>query len=92
MWTMSTFSVNYVLRWIDETEGVTAGSIYPEFTTHDLVAIWAAPFNGVFTIGVRNLTNEEPSIDSASGWDDEVSLELYDVAGRVPFFSYKHSF
>ncbi|MCZ6889488.1 MAG: TonB-dependent receptor [Gammaproteobacteria bacterium] len=92
LWSMGQFNVNYVFRWIDATDGVTAGSRYPKFSTHDLIGIWHAPFNGMLTVGIRNIGNEKPSIDSVSGWDDEVSLELYDVAGRVPFITYRHSF
>ena len=54
--------------------------------------MWFNQWGGELSIGVRNLTNEKPPIDTVAGYDDEVVLELYDVAGRVPFASYKHTF
>lgn len=90
-WTMNDWTVNYTLRYIDDTDGVTTGS-YDDFTTHDLGVTWATPWGGELSAGARNLTDEDPPIDSVSGYDDQVVLELYDVAGRVPYLTYKHFF
>lgn len=91
-WRNGSFGVNYLYRFIDEMDGVTAGSKYEDFTTHDLTATWDTPYDSTVTVGVMNLTDEDPSIDNVSGWDDEVSLLLYSVAGRVPFLTYQHRF
>ena len=91
-WQIADFTVNYIMRWIDETGGATATSKYPSFTTHDVTAVWHMPWGGDLTMGVRNLTDEDPSFDNEVGYDDDIVLELYDVAGRVPFLTYKHSF
>ena len=86
------FTVNYNMRWIDEHDGVTAAGEYEDYMTHDITFVWHTPWEGDLTFGVMNLTDEEPVIDSASGYDDEVTLLLYDVRGRTPFLTYKHSF
>ncbi|MEO1204006.1 MAG: TonB-dependent receptor, partial [Pseudomonadota bacterium] len=91
-WSRDPFSVNLNIRWIDEHEGVTAGSKYDAYTTADITAIWQTPWDGELTFGIRNITDEDPSVDNVSGWDEEVALLLYDVAGRVPFITYKHAF
>ena len=86
------FTVNYTYRWIDEHDGVTAAGKYDDYSTHDITFVWHTPWEGDLSFGVLNVGDEDPVIDSASGYDDEVTLELYSVTGRTPFLSYKHSF
>ncbi|MCG8435214.1 MAG: TonB-dependent receptor, partial [Gammaproteobacteria bacterium] len=90
-WTMGDWTVNYIYRYIDETEGVSTGD-YDDFTTHDLNVTWTTPWDAELSVGARNITDEDPPIDSVAGYDDEVVLELYDVAGRVPYLTYRHFF
>jgi iron complex outermembrane recepter protein len=91
-WTWDDWTVNYTYRYIDEHEGVTAGSKYPEYDAMDLGVTWAAPWGGEIAFGALNLTDEDPSFDDVSGFDQEISLDLYDVSGRVPYLTYKHMF
>lgn len=86
------FTVNYNMRWIDEHDGVTAAGKYDDYMTHDITLVWHTPWEGDLTVGIQNFTDEDPVIDSASGYDDEVTLLLYSVKGRTPFLTYKHSF
>ncbi len=91
-WSYSDWTVNYTYRYIDEHKGVTTGSEYEDYDVMDLGVTWVTPWGGEIAFGARNLTDEDPVYDNVSGWDEEESLPLYDVAGRVPYVSYKHFF
>ena len=54
--------------------------------------MYLTPWNGEISAGMRNVMDEmPPAHDDGSGWDSD-AIELYDVAGRVPFIKYRHSF
>ncbi len=50
--------------------------------THDLAALWRAPWNGEFTAGVENLFDRAPPTLA------DYNLNLYDAVGRTPFVRY----
>lgn len=87
-WSRDVWTTNLIWRYIgDHDEGD-----YEDVSTWDVTVVWDTPWGGDISAGVRNLTDEDPVIDSVSGWDDNIVLELYDVAGRVPFITYRHEF
>ena len=87
-WSRDVWTTNLIWRYIgDHDEGD-----YEALSTWDVTVVWDTPWGGDISAGVRNLTDEDPVIDSVSGWDDSIVLELYDVAGRVPFITYRHEF
>ena len=87
-WSRDVWTTNLIWRYIgDHDEGD-----YEDLSTWDVTVVWDTPWGGDISAGVRNLTDEDPVIDSVSGWDDGIVLELYDVAGRVPFITYRHEF
>ena len=87
-WSRDVWTANLIWRYIgDHDEGD-----YDDLSTFDLTVVWDSPWGGEISAGVRNLTDEDPVIDSVSSWDPDVGLELYDVAGRVPFLTYRHEF
>jgi iron complex outermembrane receptor protein len=58
-------------------------------TTWNVAYNYLAPWDGKFTAGVRNLTDEDPSFES-----DGVTYndELYSIQGRVYFLKYSQNF
>ena len=91
-WTYNDWTVSYAYHFIDGFEGATAVSKYDSYNTMDLNVTWNTPWNGEISVGARNLTDEDPEIDSSGSYSDTTVLYLYDVAGRVPYVSYKHFF
>ena len=63
----------------------------PSHTEYDLQYRWDTPWDGRFSIGVLNLTDEDPEIDSFAS-PRAALYELYSLDGRVPYVSYRHSF
>ncbi|TQV79416.1 TonB-dependent receptor [Exilibacterium tricleocarpae] len=91
-WSMDQWIVNYVYRYIASFDGASEGSEYPAWDGMDIGAIWQTPWGGDLSFGIRNLTDEDPSINDTAGYNSEIVLDIYDVAGRVPYISYRHTF
>ncbi|MDP5213709.1 TonB-dependent receptor [Pseudoalteromonas tunicata] len=88
------FKVNYAYQWIDETESDTGGK-FEAWDIHSINMIYTAIDGLDLTFGVRNLTDEDPSIDTVGGWQAEqasVSRALYSLDGRVYTLGIKYSF
>lgn len=86
-------TVSYMFNWIDEHSDATYD--FDSWETHDLNVVWVAPFGSEISVGVRNLTDEDPVIENNSGWNSTTSrmaLELYSIAGRMYTASIRHSF
>ena len=87
-WSRDVWTTNLIWRYIgDHDEGDYAGQ-----STFDVTVVWDAPWGGEISAGVRNLTDEDPVIDRISGYNADFVLPLYDVAGRVPYLTYRHEF
>lgn len=93
-----------LVRWnyTDHTVSVyarhIAGYIRPEadfsassHTEYDLIYRWTTPWDGRITVGVLNVTDEDPEIDSFASPRPAV-YDLYSLDGRVPYVSYRHFF
>ena len=68
-----------------------AGFEAPSHTEYDLSYRWTTPWDGRITLGVINVTDEDPEIDSFASPRPAV-YELYSLDGRVPYVSYRHFF
>ena len=61
----------------------------PSHTEYDLHYRWRTPWDGEINLGVRNLTDEDPELDSEEA---PANYSLYGLDGRVPYVSYRHFF
>ena len=61
----------------------------PGHTEYDLYYSWDTPWGGRLNVGVRNLTDEDPELDSVEA---PAVYDLYGIDGRVPTVSYRHYF
>ncbi len=93
-WTYGDHTLSLVSYWINSTEN-NAGNedpAVPSFTNHNLSYIYRASWNADITVGVRNLADRQPSIDSLTGFTGNFEPQLYDVFGRTPFINYTQRF
>lgn len=60
-------------------------------TEFDLFYQWAAPWDGGITLGVKNLTDEDPELGSFSSPLPQ-AYNLYSLDGRILYASYRHTF
>ena len=65
-------------------------SISPH-TEFDLFYQWSTPWDGRITLGVRNLTDEDPELGSYRSPLPQ-AYNLYSLDGRVIYASYRHTF
>ena len=63
----------------------------PSHTEYDLIYRWTTPWDGRVTIGVLNVTDEDPELDNFATPRPAV-YDLYSLDGRVPYVSYRHFF
>ncbi len=86
-WSFRDFNVAYTWLWIDEHEGGNINAQFDAYDRHDINAVWTSAFGLELAVGVRNLTDEDPMLDSVgTGWSTEtsaISTDLYDVNGRT---------
>ncbi len=64
----------------------------PAFDNHNLTYIYNASWDADITIGIRNITDNDPSIDPVEGYTGNFERQLYDVFGRTPFITYTQRF
>ncbi len=73
--------VGWTLNYIGKNRN---GSIERgSYVTHDLTALWRAPWDGEFTVGVENLFDRAPPLSAF-----DADFALYDGVGRTPFVRY----
>ena len=78
-------TVNYIWRFTGNHGD------YRSHHTSDITGNYVLPWSGEVSVGVRNLFDEGPAISEGDRWTAS-ALYLYDVAGRMPFLSYRHTF
>jgi len=85
-WNYDAFAVSYTYQWVDSHEGGPAGEAYDAYYQNDINAIWTSDFGVDISFGIRNFTDEDPSVSKVNGWTastSSTSTDLYDVAGRT---------
>lgn len=96
-WHKDDWSVNYIYHLIDghsdrpATSG-TVNSRYGKWNSMDLNVTYFTPWGGEVSFGALNLTDEDPEPSSVGSYNADITLFLYDVNGRTPYFKYKHNF
>ena len=90
-WALGDFSANVIGNYIssasiffDETFSIAIDDL----TTWDVQLGYATPWNGMLTIGARNVFDEDPPTSSNVG-NPYYSNQLHDVYGRVPYLRYQ---
>ncbi|MCH1929003.1 TonB-dependent receptor [Shewanella sp. A25] len=93
-WTYGDHGVSLLTQYIDGQAEDVDPDTYEKIghlssqTTFDLSYNYSAPWNGKFSVGVRNLTNEDPVLDSNLAYDDS----LYNLYGRTYTATYTQKF
>ena len=89
--TRDAFTVNYGMNYIGE-HGDNEFSDYDAYATHDITFEYRTQWNVDLTVGVSNLTDENPIIDGIGGYNDSITGVLYDLAGRRYFARVQYNF
>lgn len=103
VYALDSFSFAWNINYIGPQETSEAGPEFDEdgnivtpdpgvhaWLTHDMQFNWYAPWNGRLTLGVDNVTDEDPPLDP--GQLRGFNFNLYDGYGRLPYLRYTQSF
>ena len=75
------------------TKMLTAANLSaPSWTTHDVQLNYHAPWDGRFTVGVRNAGEKFPPVGRGAVGSRDYDFNLYDGYGRVTYFRYSQTF
>ncbi len=64
----------------------------PHWITHDIQLNYFAPWNGRFSVGVRNIGEKFPPIGLGNTTNRNYDFNLYDGYGRITYFRYTQTF
>ena len=87
-------SVHYLYNWISEVDA-TSGGKFEAWDMHTVNASYETAEDVTLSLGIRNLTDEDPSVDTNAGWNagtSQASLSMYDIGGRTFLASVKVEF
>lgn len=87
-YSISDFEFGWNVEYIAKQDAGTVDT--PSWIVHDLTATWKAPWNGRLSVGVLNVENELPVLQSFDG--RVFNFNLYNAYGRQPFVRYIQSF
>ncbi|MCJ8276130.1 MAG: TonB-dependent receptor [Bdellovibrionales bacterium] len=62
------------------------------YTEYDLDYRWSTSWNGIFTVGVKNLLNSDRPLDDTANFADRLNTSLYDQIGQLYYLGYTQSF
>lgn len=96
-WSHESHAVNYYSYWIDSQASTNAdGEVFKHVDSHmehNISYSYITDWDARFTLGVRNLTDEDPKFEKELGietrsWD----ASLYSAAGRTAYASVRFQF
>jgi iron complex outermembrane receptor protein len=86
------WSMSYNINYIGDQDADSANLSAPSWTTHDVQVNYHAPWDGRFTVGVRNAGEKFPPINRGLVGARQYDFNLYDGFGRVTYFRYTQTF
>ena len=87
-------TVNYSMNYISDHGGGET-SDYDSYMTHDVAVEYRTRFDLDVVVGVSNFTDQEPLIDEIQGYtpsNEQITYDLYDLAGRRTFVRLTYNF
>ena len=92
MYSYGDWSVAYNINYIGDQDADAVDSSAPSWTTHDVQLNYFAPWDGQFTVGVRNAGEKFPPVGRGAVGSRDYDFNLYDGFGRVTYFRYTQTF
>ncbi|MCX7544120.1 TonB-dependent receptor plug domain-containing protein [Marinicella gelatinilytica] len=86
------FSIGYNINMIGDQNGDDDWAPVGTWVTHDVQLNYFAPWDGKFTIGVRNAGEKFPPIDQGFQDARDYDFNLYNGYGRVTYARYTQTF
>ncbi|KPK59300.1 MAG: hypothetical protein AMJ59_11455 [Gammaproteobacteria bacterium SG8_31] len=87
-WALGDFSANVIWNYISSASQDSTTVSVKDYSTVDVQVGYATPWNGMVSIGARNIFDEDPPTSQNIG-SPYYSNQLHDVYGRVPYIRYE---
>jgi iron complex outermembrane receptor protein len=87
-WALGDFSANLIYNYISSASDESRTISVDDYQTVDVSVGYATPWNGLVTLGARNVFDEDPPT-SQNITSPYYSNYLHDVYGRVPYVRYE---
>ena len=87
-WALGDFNANVIWNYISSADDKISDYHLGNWSTVDISVGYATPWNGLVTIGARNVFDEDPPT-SQNITSPYYSNQLHDVYGRVPYLRYE---
>lgn len=95
VWEVDDFSFAWNINYIDGMYTDSAQTPEygkdPSYTTHDVQFNWFAPWDGKISVGVNNVGDKDPVLNSVN-YAQGYNFGLYDGYGRTVYLNYTQSF
>jgi iron complex outermembrane receptor protein len=91
-WAYGDFSVAYNINMVGAQNGDDDWDPVGSWVTHDVQLNYFAPWDGKFTVGVRNAGEKYPPIDQGFYDSRDYDFNLYDGYGRITYVRYTQTF
>jgi len=89
-WALGDFSANVIWNYVGSGKWNEFDWKLDDWSTWDLSVSYATPWNGLVTVGARNIFDEDPPTTTANGFPNPYySNYLADVYGRIPYLRYE---
>lgn len=88
-WDVKDFTAGWIINWVAGMDGEP--NDIDSYTQHDATLTYHASWDGDITLGIQNVFEEEPPIDTAVD-DANAFYDLYPIDGRVWSLSYTQRF
>jgi iron complex outermembrane receptor protein len=87
-WALGDFNANVIWNYLSSTSVESLDYYLDDYQTVDVSVGYSTPWNGLVTVGARNVFDEDPptSVNITSPY---YSNYLHDVYGRVPYVRYE---
>ncbi|WP_223786541.1 TonB-dependent receptor plug domain-containing protein [Marinicella meishanensis] len=86
------WSFAYNINYIGAQDADAVNPSAPSWTTHDVQVNYHAPWDGRFTVGVRNAGEKFPPVGRGAVGNRDYDFNLYDGYGRITYFRYTQTF
>lgn len=91
-WDKGDFAASAIANYIGDSSDGTPAKSLPSWTTFDLQASVALPWNAKVTLGIRNVGNKMPPFNATLYGFPYYDNSLYNIWGRTPYMRYEQNF
>jgi iron complex outermembrane receptor protein len=83
------FTATWNINMIGDTSGTNSS---PSWVTQDVQFSYSADWNGIFTLGLQNMFEKKPPLNTGNTGQRAYDFDLYNAYGRITYLQYTQKF